>query len=146
MKKSRKILWIALMVGFSATAFAGSNEGIGTVVGGIAGGLIGSNIGHGSGKTAATIGGAVVGGLVGNQVASSADAEDYHRDHYRDHWQTAHRPIYSSPQYSNIFIGRDGRMCRRSILTDSYGDKMIATYCCYRSTPNGTCLRWVRIN
>lgn len=144
MNKMKKMLWIALLIGFSANALGGPNENFGTVVGGITGGILGNNIGHGSGKTAATIGGAVLGSLVGNQLGTSADASECYRgsDCYRySHWHH-YSPDY--PRYRNTFIGRDGRLCRHSLLTNDYGDRIYATFCCYHMTPNGYCARWIR--
>jgi uncharacterized protein YcfJ len=140
MKKTIRILWIASLIGFSVPVLASPNEQIGTVVGGIAGGIIGNNIGHGSSKAATTIGGAVVGSLVGNQIGSNVDASTcYQRAHY-------HRPMpVYTPTYGRTFIGRDGRLCRRSILRNEFGERVVVTYCCYRSLPNGYCSRWIRV-
>lgn len=149
MKKMIKMLWITALIGFSTCTLA-NNADLGTVVGGIAGGIIGNNIGHGSGRSAATIGGAVIGSLVGNQMGNSADETDnYHRAHcYRySHWESRQYPSdYYPPRYINTFIGRDGRLCRHSVLTNEYGDRVYATYCCYRMTPNNYCSRWLRVS
>lgn len=146
-KKIVKVLWITALIGFSVNAFAGSEQ-IGTIVGGIAGGVIGNNIGHGSGRTVATIGGAAIGSLVGNQVGSSmeSNSNNYRPSGYYSRWDSYQRPAPIYPQrYRHTFIGQDGRLCRRSVLTNQLGDRIVATYCCYHTSPNGYCVRWVRM-
>ncbi|MBA2654685.1 MAG: glycine zipper 2TM domain-containing protein [Gammaproteobacteria bacterium] len=149
MKKMIKMLWMTIIIGCSTSALA-SNQDMGTVIGGIAGGILGNNIGHGSGRTVATIGGAVVGSLVGNQMGNTADAaEHYRHTHCYPHseWNSYQRPChYYPPRYPDTFISRDGRLCRHSLLTSPYGDRIYATFCCYRMSPNGFCARWVSIN
>ncbi len=147
MKKISKVLWMTLLVGMSQPIFAGSNSDVGTVVGGIAGGIIGNNVVHGSGKTAATIGGAVVGSLVGNQVGRDDERSrymPYHHDRW-DHSPYHHRPYDYPQRYQNAFFGPDGRLYRRNIFIDEYGNRIL-TFCCHHLTPDGYCPRWVRVN
>lgn len=146
MQKSIKMLWITMLLGITGSAWAGPNADIGTVVGGIAGGILGNSIVHGSGRAAATIGGAVVGGLVGNQMGSSSDRA-YYGPHYRyTHWETAPYPArYYRPIQTNTYIGRNGRLCRKRIILNRYGEKIVATYCCYNMSPHQYCTRWVRV-
>jgi hypothetical protein len=146
MKNIAKVLWMTLILGCSINVFA-SNEQFGSIVGGIAGGIIGNNVVHGSGKTAATIGGTVIGGLVGNKMGSDVDAQNRRMRHHRySHWDDCRRPAVYPPHYSNTFIGRDGRLCRRSMLTGEYGDTIQAVYCCFRMTRDGYCAKWVRVD
>jgi hypothetical protein len=147
MRKIKIILGIALGIGISTQVIAATNQDFGTLVGGIAGGLLGNTISHGRGRAAATIGGAVIGSVVGNQVGSDADYRERHRPCYQyTHWETYHHPISTPPVYRKTFIGQDGRLCRYSLLTDEFGDRLYATYCCYRMNPNGYCSRWVQVN
>jgi Glycine zipper 2TM domain len=142
MKKIIKMLWIASLIGVSASVLGSDNE-LGTVVGGVAGGIIGHNMAHGADRTAATIGGAAVGSLVGNHLGDNT------RHHYRDehcypehpHWEPHHYPM----RYPNSFIGHGGRLCRRAFIYE-YGNRIPVTFYCHRMTPDGYCLRWVRID
>jgi hypothetical protein len=152
MKNIAKVLWMTLILGCSINnnALAGPNEQLGTVIGGVAGGILGNNLGHGSGKTATTIGGAVIGSMVGNQIGMDADAsERYRRHHQYTQWNAHHRPLNvypPQPHYRHTFIGPNGRLCRRSMLTNAEGDTIYVTYCCYHMLRNGFCDRWIRVD
>lgn len=147
MKKMVKMLWISIIsLGISASVLAGPNQDVGSIVGGIAGGLIGNNVGHGSGRTIATIGGAVVGSMVGSQVGHSVDrTERYAYDPYQPQGPyVVHETRYMTP-YHHTFIGQNGRLCRRYVYIDEYGDRIHGTACCYRMNHSGRCLRWVAV-
>jgi hypothetical protein len=146
-----KLSWISLLLAISSAAFAGPNGDAGTIIGGVAGGILGHQIGHGSGRTAATIGGAVLGSVVGHQMGQSADRPHVYvagpaPSYQYSSWRCEHAPCSYPPRYRHTFIGPDGRLCRRAILTDDEGDQVYATFCCFRMSSDGYCRRWVRVN
>ncbi len=149
MKNLIKILGIFATLSATFCVYASSNQQFGTIVGGITGGIIGNNLGHGSSRAVATIGGAVLGSVVGNEMGRNDDSDAYPRIKHFPHteWQ---KETYSTPhaypiRYRHTFIGEDGRLCRRSTLTNDYGDTIHAIYCCYQMSKDGYCTRWVRI-